>query len=396
MLNLNKIFVITFIMLSMPMKSLALDLNGQLFDTDNLVSEDLDAEQIRLNMLNNRADEIMLTHARYSLVRSQYFYSNEGVVKLSEDYFTALTAWLNGLDQIRLSVVVIEELSDPANRDGIQSRLNALMLDLADLTGMHDKIRRRGLIAVEHLNLTRNFPAGYISEYDQILVAYNGHRQQLVSSFDDILGRVDISLKESLKETLFITQEIFNNYLVTSAINASTNELRIALETANSMLEAELLIEPLTNDIFRRKLKVANLLGTYNKRFAAETLYLESANLADEYIAQINGFELSENTKANSIFEINSLITDMNTAIANDDSSNGGKWLHVYLLYQTANEEIVPLCVAGIGRDIYNCQAMRSIQGLTLASIMLFDDVQLKYLEDTLIAVENGPLAVGN
>lgn len=385
-----------FIALGVPLKASALNLNGQLFDPDNLVTHELDAEQIRLNMLNNRADEIMMTHARYSLVRQQYFYSDEGIVSLSDEYYTALTPWLNGLNQVRAAVVAIDDLADSENRDQIRVTLNGLMADLSDLIEMHTNIRKRGRLAQEHMELTRSFPLGYISEYDESLTAYNGHREQLVSSIADILDRVDVSQKDSLRQTLAVTKEIFDIYLVANAIDATTEELRTALAAAQSMLDAEILVTPLTSEIFAKKLQVLNLISVHKKRFYAQSVAEEAESLADSYIIQINGFDLSDTEKNNGITALNTLVTEMNDYIASDDIANNGKAYRVYQLYSNAVDEVVPLCVHGIGRSIYNCQAMRSIQGLTRASVTALSDTQLEYLENTLIAVENGPLAAGD
>lgn len=385
-----------FMALGVPLKASALNLHGQLFDPTNLVTHELDAEQIRLNMLNNRADEIMMTHARYRLVRQQYFYSDEGIVYLSDEYYTALTPWLNGLNQVRAAVVAVDDLADSENRDQIRSTLNSLMADLADLTEMHANIRKRGRLAQEHMELTRSFPLGYISEYDESLTAYNGHREQLESSIADILDRIDVAQKDSLRQTLAVTKEIFDIYLITNAIDASTEALRTALAAAQSMLDAELLVTPLTSEIFAKKLQVLNLISVHKKRFYAQTIAAEAEALANSYITQINSFDLADADKSSGITMLNTLVTEMNDYIEADDVANNGKWYRVYQLYSTAVDEVVPLCVHGIGRTIYNCQAMRSIQGLTQSAITDFTDAQLEYLENTLIAIENGPLAAGD
>ncbi|MFV2054859.1 MAG: hypothetical protein ACC707_00265 [Thiohalomonadales bacterium] len=361
--------------------------------TGEPVPAQMDQEEARLNILNSRTNEVVFAHGNYAITRDNLFLGNDGILMQSKAWYSDASVWLALLDSIVTSFQTnnISQLAQFSVRNKLRTQINSAHTEFLRLSSSAASIRSKSQSALNTLADVRRFPAQFVTDFDAPIVGLVARANQLEDAVIAINNTLNISFISATKLALSRTHQISELLLKSAVLNTQYAAIQGDLKMMESVLLAENIVAPLYAELLEIKIKI-NTLVNDSMPFNANSQLAIMQTKSTQAIATINSAGIGATEAQSGIDRINALLFKAQNSVSLIMNAPEAA---IVSLYRKLAGIPVLYCRYPIGQKKFNCPLMKSLGGLTNADIYAMTPADLRYFEDSIKRVYDGPITIG-
>ena len=355
-------------------------------DLDNLNADSLDEEHAALNILNERINSLVSTHAILMGVRDLSLLNTDGIKDRSAQWMLDANSSLTRLNALRSILTSVEDLTDSSVRDSFRNQFNLLSTGLVELAYERQALQSLIDSSITQVEGTRTYPFDYIEGEDFLIEGVNSYRADLLETLTGINDGLDQQITDDLLALTMDTRDV-SNIMMQSAL-LEFPELTQYIDDIERLLSSETEVAPRVSEVLNANLEIKSLIQT-SYFFTAEDKLLALETKADTLISELELLDIPSDIQQDAIEEISYHVTDAQSFVNTYKSYSS---YYVSSLYDDV-KQLAPLCqLYEAAQSLYNCSLLGAIAGMDTSAIDNLDDDMLRFIEGKIRQVYAGPL----
>ncbi|MBF0313968.1 MAG: hypothetical protein HQK52_11170 [Oligoflexia bacterium] len=359
---------------------------AQAIDKVEIENQQLDEKQIILASRLKNIDMVSDVASKYSYVRDQKFYGDQGILKNANTINDKINAWLKGQYELLSFIDLNIDHSDSIIIDDLHKRLNAQnkkyyeILELTQTVFIQVTDSKRILAE--------------LTLHEQIIPGYEQHTRLLKKRIEELSAALNIFTQKFNEENARKLEKVLT----------PTRDMIIATLKKKLLNYPELeKILSMTNEAFRVMLDIDMIVENASVKFEKLQQYYRS-NLyfhADKQLKDLNseienGVKKIEGLHADTLFTQPAIATLKKWNKIAIELHNGrlsrDKWQLVNTASIMLKKKYAMKCKNERERAKYNCQLLKILLPISAEQLSSMSDEQLKYYEYQFDLIENGPI----
>lgn len=371
-----------------PVMAAELDINP----SDPPPAKALDNEKARLNLVNQKIDDFIRSHAR---VKEGERILLEEVMPKSNEIVAQYSAWKEKLYLIKGILSNIDSLTD-SQQDEYRSKILEVMGDLYLIKKESQALRKRISSIAGEIYAVRHYSQGYLSTVDSdsfpvesdVINKFNAYKTNILSAFDNVKIIISQDVENSMWESINTTKNIVDELFLIRSLDYP--ELASILAELRELTLVGEVVEPKYREAESYKYEISTAIAEY-RPYAALDLYHAMQARMVELINEVEASGIAGNQ------------VDVATAFFNNQLAEAFQFVDqpLYFPLQVKQRYSLLGTIANICMDIedearydYNCAALKSIYGVNPQTVLSMDEEKLRFIEKQIDLVVLG--AMGN
>lgn len=351
-------------------------------------AEELDTREAVAGKKTKAADELFAAYGSLVSIRDQYYYGDNGTIKLTKDYHVAQSAWIN------VWTPLVQNLKNKSLQNGetmstFKATAEKQLKDLWALYLITDTARKRAQIGLSEIYKVRIPKSLDLKEY-------HTHIDVLITAEKIVKENLNLSLNGISDENYKFRETLANDILRAGilkgmelgldfpALGATFNEIDSALKVQAQLAEME-------SRAFQLKLSATRLLSD-------RIIYLSNDKLNEliRYVETVKP-EIESRTdipltiKSITLRNLNEHVTSAQAEFKNSFATVSAA-RQFAMFYTDRVARLLQYCKDNINRSKVDCMLARSVAFFPERYLAQLDSGQQKFIESTILKAYEGPL----